>query len=221
MKREYFVITILDNPQSQQSADRCIASAKRYGYKVEKFNAITPRTEGFEDMVEEANLAIDRFTTKYSRPENALACYLSHRALWQKSVESKCEVMILEHDAIFRDKLPPTLVFDKCITVGEPSYGIYDTPTSLGVQPLTQKEYFKGAHAYIVKPDGAQDLLETCSDYNRPTDIYLNIHNFPYLEEYYPWAVYVDDHYTTIQTQNGIQAKHNFQKGRIFDLVEA
>jgi GR25 family glycosyltransferase involved in LPS biosynthesis len=98
---------------------------------------------------------------------------------------------------------------------------MYDAPNSLGVQPLTQKEYFKGAHAYIVKPNGAQDLLETSFDYNRPTDIYLNIHNFPYLEEYYPWAVYVDDHYTTIQTYEGIQAKHNFQKGRIIDLVEA
>ena len=215
-----FVITIIDNHLSQQAADRCIASAKKYGITVEKHPAITPRTEGFEGMVEEAKLNIERFSGEYSRPENALACFLSHRQLWQKSVELKTEVMILEHDAIFRDRLP-SVSFNMCVTLGEPSYGVYNTPTGFGVQPLTQKEYFKGAHAYIVRAKAAKELLAGVEQGSRPTDIYLNKIQFPWLEEFYPWPVYCDDSFSTIQNQAGILAKHNFQRGRLFDLIEA
>jgi len=61
--------------------------------------------------------------------------------------------------------------------------------------------------------------LEKVQDYSRPTDIYLNVLNFPWLEEYYPWPVRVDDSFTTIQETAGCRAKHNFKKG--IELIEA
>jgi hypothetical protein len=42
---------------------------------------------------------------------------------------------------------------------------------------------------------------------------------FPWLEEYYPWPVVVDDSFSTIQNQQGCLAKHNYAKG--IELVEA
>ena len=44
----------------------------------------------------------------------------------------------------------------------------------------------------------------------RPTDVFLNIESFPWLEEYYPWPVKADDSFTTIQNEFGCYAKHNY-----------
>ncbi len=214
-----FVITIEDNHLSQQAADRCIASAKRYGIKVEKWYAVTPRHPDFESMVKDAGLQVHMFQGGYSKTENALACFLSHMSLWKYSVETKQDVMILEHDAIFTGRVPVLFGFHKCVTIGQPSYGKFKTPMTLGTSPLVQADYFKGAHSYIVRPSGAEEFLEKVSDYSRPTDIYLNIMNFPWLEEYYPWPVVVDDSFSTIQNQQGCLAKHNYGKG--IHLVDA
>jgi GR25 family glycosyltransferase involved in LPS biosynthesis len=214
-----FVITIEDNEKSQQAADRCIASGRRYGINVEKWKATTPRDPEFAHKCASAKLQESYFESQYSKKENALACFLSHRSLWEYSVETNQPVMILEHDAIFQDRLPPTLAFNQCITLGQPSYGTFRTPMTLGVSGLVQADYFKGAHAYIVKPNAAQDMLDKVPDYSRPTDIYLNVLNFPWLEEYYPWPVRVDDSFTTIQETAGCRAKHNFKKG--IELIEA
>ena len=214
-----FVITIEDNHLSQQAADRCIASAKRYGITVEKFPAITPRHPDFDKMVKDVGLQEHAFVGGYSKKENALACFLSHMQLWKMSVELKTEVMILEHDAIFTGRIPALFGFHKVITLGQPSYGKFKTPMTLGTSPLVQADYFKGAHAYIVRASGAEELLKNVSDYSRPTDIYLNVMNFPWLEEYYPWPVVVDDSFSTIQNQQGCLAKHNYPKG--IHLVEA
>lgn len=214
-----FVITIMDNPHSVRAAERCIASAKRFGVTVEKFPAITPRDKDFKKLVEEKKLATHQFESGHSRKDNALACFLSHLSLWEKSVEENEDILILEHDAVFNGRIPTLLGFHKVITLGEPSYGVYNTPRTLGTQPLAQKEYFKGAHAYAVRPWGAKDLIEMVPDYSRPTDVYLNIMNFPWLEEYYPWPVKVDDSFSTIQFQQGCVAKHNYSKG--IELVEA
>ena len=43
----------------------------------------------------------------------------------------------------------------------------------------------------------------------KPTDVFLNIDTFPFLEEHYPWLVEAQDSFTTIQNSNGIAAKHN------------
>ena len=46
----------------------------------------------------------------------------------------------------------------------------------------------------------------------RPTDIYLNINQFPWLEEYYPWPVEAKDTFSTIQHEGGCSAKHGYDK---------
>lgn len=213
-----FVIAIEDNHLSQQAADRCIASAKRYGITVEKWPAITPRHPEFKKMVADCGLQEHMFESGHSKKENAMACFLSHMSLWKYSVEHKVDVMILEHDAVFIGRVPALFGFHKVVTLGQPSYGNYITPATLGTSPLVQADYFKGAHSYIVRPSGASELIEKVSDYSRPTDIYLNVLNFPWLEEYYPWPVKVDDSFSTIQMQRGCVAKHNYSKG--IELVE-
>ena len=86
---------------------------------------------------------------------------------------------------------------------------MYNKPEKFGVNPLTSKVYFPGAHAYRVKPNAAKFIIEQAKKFARPTDVFLNVETFPFLEEYYPWPVMAKDSFTTIQNEMGCKAKHN------------
>ena len=53
----------------------------------------------------------------------------------------------------------------------------------------------------------------------RPTDVFLNINTFPFLEERYPWPVEAHDSFTTIQSEMGCRAKHNYNEK--YEIVNA
>ena len=86
-------------------------------------------------------------------------------------------------------------------------------PVSLSTCALisNSKPYFPGAHAYRVNKTGA-DLLINGIKNAKPTDVYLNKHLFPWLEEYHPWPVACKDSFTTIQKEAGCLAKHNWNE---------
>jgi len=208
-----YVITIKDNHRSVQAAERCIRSAAQYGIDVKMSPAITPKDKPVK-MFEDRLLPIGNFikdAERYSRYENGLSCFLSHYCLWQQCSALNEITMILEHDAVFVDKIP-TFHFDKVISLGRPSYGKWNTPSKLGVNPLTSKQYFPGAHAYLLTPNGANDLLCEGLFNAAPTDVFLNLKNFSWLQEYYPWPVEAQDSFTTVQKEAGCYAKHNYNE---------
>ena len=205
-----YVITMMNNPESVHFANRCIAAAPKLN--IQYFNAITPDDDTIkilnENNIEDLNnFKIDQ---KYSRMERCIAAFLSHLHCWKKSVEYNQNVIIFEHDAIVTGNIPTNLNFNKVITLAKPSYGSYNTPTYLGVGPLTQKPYFGGAHGYMVSPKGAKDLLKKAETDAGPTDVFLHLNNFPFLQEYYPWIVEAKDSFTTIQNEKGCRAKHMY-----------
>ena len=134
----------------------------------------------------------------------------SHYSLWKKSVELNEEILIFEHDAVLVDKIVSN--YNLVCTFGKPSYGNFKQPMSIGTSPLTHKRYFGGAHAYGVKPQGAKLLIERAKIDGGPTDTFLHLDRFDFLEEYYPWPVEARDNFTTIQNINGCLAKHNYNE---------
>ena len=215
-----YVITILDNAKSVEMAERCIASAKVFGLDVAMWPAVTPSHPHFDELQEVLGIVPERFESKWSRRDNAIACFLSMAGLWTHAVETNNDILILEHDALMTGRLPALFKFNKVCTLGKPSYGTFKTPTVLGTGSLHQGTYFKGAHSYIVSPEGAKELLDNIPDKCLPADVYLNVNNFQWLEEYYPWIFRVDDSFSTIQKQAGLKAKHNFVKGKEIEIVE-
>ena len=93
------------------------------------------------------------------------------------------------------------------------SYGKWVTPSTLGVNKLVSKQYLPGAHAYRVKPEAAKVLLETAKTHAGPTDLFIRNELFDFVEEYYPWPVVVRESFSTIQNENGCQAKHGYGEG--------
>ena len=161
-------------------------------------------------------LKIDEFAEPYSRYENALACFCSHHMLWNLSLARKEPILILEHDAVFiSDPKLDELNFDKLLNIGKPSYGQFDIKNNPGIYPAFSKNngaYLGGAHAYIVKPDAAIELINKAKEKAFPTDIFLSRKTFPWIQELYPWPVIANDSFTTIQNEKGCIAKHNYNK---------
>jgi len=209
---KHFVITILDNPDSVKAADRCIQTGSSNGLQIEKFRAWTPKDD-LQQLMEAEGIREEGFKdNKYSRQENCMAAFMSHYTLWQKCVELKQEVTIFEHDAVVLNHIPDMMLYDGCINLGKPSYGSWNDPLRLGVNPLTSKKYFPGAHAYRVNPRGAKRLVAAAKEFAQPTDIFLNVDRFAWLEEYYPWQCVANDTFTTIQKKEGCLAKHHYNE---------
>ena len=123
-------------------------------------------------------------------------------------------ILILEHDARFIKKREPFLRFyDGVLSIGKPSYGKYFIPRKEGINPLTSKRYLPGAHAYLVSPFAADQMIrEARNGIPRPTDVFIHTQTFPWIQEYYPWFVEVEDTFTTVQSkEKGCKSKHAFR----------
>ena len=211
------VITLIQNSQSIEVAERCIASGKKHGLKIEMFRAITPSDEPLE-LLEREGIAPSKFDERYSRNLNCISAFLSHYTLWKECANQKETYVIFEHDAVMVDRIPSS-TFPYVMNIGAPSYGRFNTPQQIGVNPLTTKKYFPGAHAYMVTPAGAKLLVENAPMYAKPTDVYLNLDTFPWLNEWYPFVAEARDSFTTIQVEDGCLAKHNWKKG--YEIIDA
>lgn len=214
-----FVIGIIDNPKSVAAAERCMWSGERYGSKINMFKAITPKDDPVK-IAEKEGINVKGFEEVYSRFENCLSAFLSHFTLWKQCLESKEVYTIFEHDAILEDAIP-NKPFTGVMNIGKPSYGKWNTPSHLGVGPLITKRYFPGAHAYQVEPRGASALINIARDNRaKPTDVFLHLDTFPWLQEHYPFIAKADDSFTTIQVERGCLAKHNYNEDYKIETIK-
>jgi GR25 family glycosyltransferase involved in LPS biosynthesis len=212
-----FVITIRDNEKSEDAAQRCVMSGERFGMDIEFYEATTPINTDVYEALNEKKIPVSGFqNNKFSREDNTIAAFLSHHSIWEFCADTGEEVTIFEHDAILVDQIPD-LDYNGCISFGKPSYGNFNNPPNLGKNRLVSKRYFPGAHAYRMKPNAAKVLIETARFSAQPTDVYLNIERFPFLEEYYPWPVEVRETFTTIQNTTGCAAKHMYNDNYVIE----
>lgn len=219
MKRiQAYVITIMDNEKSVAAANRCIESAAKFNVKCVNWEATTPK-DNIKKKFKEEGLNTKRFNEEYSRLENCMCAFFSHYSLWKKCMELGHEITIFEHDAVVKDRIPDFIDFKGAVNLGKPSYGKYKTPKKLGVNVLTSKPYFPGAHAYRITPSAAKVLVNFAKKHAEPTDIFLRLENFSWLEEYYPWPVECVDTFSTIQHTKGCLAKHGYDDKYVIEEV--
>jgi GR25 family glycosyltransferase involved in LPS biosynthesis len=205
-----FVITISENNKSVEAAARCVASGEQHGLEIEYYDAFTPKD--CRQFISEQKINDRLFNNdKFSREDNARAAFCSHFSIWQYCADRNEEVTIFEHDAVLVAPIPE-VNYNGCISFGKPSYGKFNTPPNIGTNRLVSKRYFPGAHAYRMKPNAAKVLVDAARLEARPTDLFLNIEAFPFLEEYYPWPVEVRETFSTIQKKEGCLAKHMFNE---------
>ena len=208
---KHHVITIRSIAQSVGAAGRCINSGKQFGLDIKMFDAVTP-SDNPVDMAIDLGINVEGFHEVYSRYDNCVAAFMSHFTLWSMCLEQNEEFTIFEHDAIIVNDIPEYIPYKEVVSLGKPSYGKWNDPKTFGVNPLTSKKYFPGAHAYRIRPHGAEKLINQAKIYAKPTDVYLHVDTFPLLQEYYPWPVEARDTFTTIQKTKWCLAKHNYNE---------
>lgn len=194
-------------------ADRCIKSAKEFSdIDVCYLPALTPAGNPLS-VAKTHRIPTQKFLhNPYSRGLNCLSCFLSHYFAWQYSEFHNEEVLIFEHDAVVRGYIDIDVEYKGLLSFGAPSYGKFYAPPNMGVNKLVSKQYLPGAHAYMVKPGAAKVMIEKAKKEAEPTDVFLNNARFDFLEEYWPWPVEVQDEFSTVQNERGVQAKHNYRR---------
>ena len=192
-----FIITISDVEDSVNAAQRCIDSAKKFGIDVEIFEAYTPKDKPFDVFKKLGVKLSDRI---YKNPhlrnlDAQCASVLSHYFLWQKAIDLNESILVLEHDAIFVDKLPDIKDY-LLVNLAKPSFGKYQTPRN-GLHPFPNP-HLKGAHGYAISPAGAKRIMESINKNGiwAGADVFLN---FRWMQEYAPWPIEAKPEFTTIQ----------------------
>lgn len=188
-----FVITMKGRSFSEELAEDCIASGKKFNIQIEKFNAV--QLDDVEPTYKKFNLRPFP-KLKFTRDAKGVrGCFCSHYSLWQKCLELNEPIMILEHDALIIRPIPKDIInkfaelcnldaYSRTTTVYEKHLEKFDgydviphspkRPTASGFQYF-DKICIKGLHAYIIKPQGAKALMEfTKSKGMLPADILVN-----------------------------------------------
>jgi GR25 family glycosyltransferase involved in LPS biosynthesis len=140
------------------------------------------------------------------RGKGVLGCFLSHYSLWKKCVKNNIPIGVLEYDAIFIRELPKDILekFDDYLNLDYTRHNYLNLSRS-GIEYINQIElekknpvivkkleekkknvnhqfkyinnnHIKGAFGYIIKPTGAQKLINaTKSNGILPADIQPNL----------------------------------------------
>ena len=174
-----YVITMIGEGLSENLAQECIESAKKFGIQAKIF----PATWGkdIDKHFVEQDLKIYKKGQKKKDINPGLkGCLLSHYRLWKKCIESQEPMMIFEHDNIVLRDIPQKLLntFEDVLHLDFASRQVTDyedfTETyngddvkqwcpqipRLSGHELYNKTHIKGYHAYIIKPLGAIKMVD-------------------------------------------------------------
>ena len=174
-----FLITLVDMPQSVQSAQRCIESASRYGE--ERHLEIMPAVDKFHSEAffrKHGLIWIERYSLQIN-PLAAMGCFASHYKLWSHCVETGDPIIVLEHDAEFVRSIPELRFRDVAVLAsGRGRHNIGRVLPFLGSEVSHEGRHLCGAHAYAITPEGAQKLIAQASrQFLPPADCFVHKRN--------------------------------------------
>jgi len=174
-----FIITMQGESISETLSQECAESCKKFGIEPEIFPAIHGKDINVQWY--KHSLKDFKFNQRIKKINPGMVgCLISHLTLWKKSLELNKSILIFEHDAIMLKEIPESILskfedvcnldwlsrrtanYDKEVMIdrGE-DVKLYmkKRPSYSGLE-LYNKSHIKGAHAYIVKPQGAQKLVD-------------------------------------------------------------
>ena len=187
-----FVITLVGNPVSESGAVECIKSSHAVGndFVVQTVKAVKPEN-AWENLAREkikwaypwdeskldfsTGLSLSPYQTADKRKR--VGCFMSHYKLWQECVKLNENILVLEHDAVFTDKVEYDTIVDNkygVIGVNDPRGAtrkshVYHTlicESRWPVQRVPQiddvmiPQGLAGNSAYIIKPWAAKKVIQ-------------------------------------------------------------
>ena len=189
-KLEAYCIRIKDNQTAIQGFDKLVQSSLKLNnpFKINVFEAITPENTGTvywnypwdgEELCIKSGLMKRAYPTV--DPGKRVACFVSHRKLWEKAIELDKPILVLEHDALFIKQLDLSILdipFD-IIGINSPigatrKAQVYDAKIQQQkcqqvvpvpkIDDIFVPQGLAGNSAYIVKPAGAKSLIDKVNE---------------------------------------------------------
>ena len=205
-----YAITLDGNPVSEAATEELIRSSHHVGndFVVVPFHAV--RAENAEADLRAAQL---NWTYPWNQPKIDLAsgltlypyrtadkrkrvgCFMSHYKLWQEAVKANENILVLEHDALFTNRLDHDIMENNygVIGINDPRgatrksivYHNMIQESRYNVQPVPRIDQqvvpqgLAGNSAYIIKPWAAKKVIETVKRIGAwPNDALLCYQNF-------------------------------------------
>jgi hypothetical protein len=189
-------IVVKDNKISENGYNRLVETSKQVGndFNILKWNAITPDTVDY--FMSNAGLTWNYpWTGAHEDPATGLlksayitanqkariACACSHYCLWSESAVKNITMLIMEHDAMFINKLDFNPEDTSAIIIGINSplgatrkanlfhKRVQESKSKFQLVPVIDDDKIPqglaGNSAYIIKPEGARRLLELVKEY--------------------------------------------------------
>jgi GR25 family glycosyltransferase involved in LPS biosynthesis len=214
-----YAIVLTANKVSQRGYEKLKESNRKFNkFELNVFEAITPdKTEMIlteynihwnypkTGSIIDDNLKLKKTAYANVDVNKRIACALSHYILWHKCINKNKPILILEHDAVFIDSLPDNMIdanFD-VLGINDPrnatrkanlfhslvqqETNIYQRIPKIDSEDIPQG--LAGNSAYIVKPNGAKQLVAAVNKYGLwPNDAimcYQIIKNMYVTKKYY------------------------------------
>lgn len=223
-----YVISVVNNKLSYESAQKTIISAKNVGgVDVELWNGFHKNQA--TDLMKKHQFKIldyDVHWTQFQHFEPAISCFFSHYYLWEHCVELNERIMILEHDALFHKKFID-YDFEGVVNIGEPNQwqiqkqkfdfdNIYKKRTQEGLieRNCTCKEkkyeyggchcieyFLQGAHSYVITPEASKNLIIKAKAKGiLPADFHINRENIK-ISDSFPYCVHANQTFSLIHKE--------------------
>ena len=198
-----YAIVMKDNNVSELGYETMVKSSEAVGndFEIQRYDAVTAK-ESFGQLAilnlvwnypwdkPVRDIATGLLKTPYPTKnyDARIACALSHYHLWLKCYKENETIIILEHDAVWKQKLPEWVTDDSkydIIGINDPRgatrrsrqfhEGVQKKESLIQRPPVIDEEYvpqgIAGNSAYIMKPTGAKKMLDLVAEYGLwPTD---------------------------------------------------
>lgn len=169
-----FVIRKKDDMLSERLSNKCVASGKKFGIHIEKFDGIYSDHDAIlaRENLFPHNIIVKKLRNGYK------GCFLSHYLVWKKAIEFNEPILVFEHDAVIIRPLPENILsmFDTLLILDrfsrEKNYiellsnkfslKIYEHQKFLTVNNKDiHRTHIKGAHGVLIKPQGAIQIIKS------------------------------------------------------------
>jgi GR25 family glycosyltransferase involved in LPS biosynthesis len=191
------IITLRDNKFSVAAVEKALASSEKVGngFTVEVYDAITP--EMVDDKMKEHRLTwnypsageeydiksgLKKAAYMTARLNKRIGCFLSHYEQWKQCAESGESMIVLEHDALFTNKVEVDMLEESSyniIGLNNPKgatrrASLFDQqvkqrPEGVVSCPKVDLDHvpqgLAGNSAYYIKPEGAKKMLELVNEF--------------------------------------------------------
>ena len=174
-----FIIRLAGHEHSENMARQCQEQAEKFGISAELFDGIN----GHDVYKHYVSTGVPRPKKRLKKGrEGVLGCFFSHYYLWKKCSKDNVPYLILEHDGYMLRPITDDILngFDDVLKLDgcDPFGPTYNDAIAEGLEQSEIKiekywnnnaknpmkigtgNYFKGAYAYILKPQGANKLID-------------------------------------------------------------